>query len=415
MQYYTWIYFMCIYLILRQWWYMYFTFCVQWDFLGQSSDDFNGLQSQYWPTADEMREAHDKEPSAYPSTLDEWSDDVLMPMWLRWLAVVAQFPTNLVCVLICMYHTYQHVQQEEVNGRFPIRLTQTRDHAVQVIALPAIYATMAGKGGLRAISLMLGEFMTSGWDTELTTWFKKAQMESNIYESEYKVAEIYEAWALTRFAKLCAFVVASMEARMASRKMEQALAAAAGPGAGEKVMAVWREQQPRILKEKQLMGDLMVFGISVFAGVNAAVGLYNVALGLLPQAPFKYDVCGFHPEWCDLGLFWQGCNFVASLVGLTNIVMFETKMHEALHNIRPGPKFWGVKLLVMISFWQQILVHVLPVVRDFSLQQRNLLISCVTVIEVTIIAGVHVWAWEPKADWYKQESELTEPLLDSAE
>mmetsp|Transcript_17740 Transcript_17740/g.45645 ORF Transcript_17740/g.45645 Transcript_17740/m.45645 type:complete len:548 (-) Transcript_17740:301-1944(-) len=487
LQYYFWLYVICYYEMYRQWQYIY-RLIQDWDILNtDTSEKYNTLYEAHLNETG-IQGAHALHPTKWPATVEEWREETAMPGWLVMFGMSA-YVASFICVTACVVHTILHVSAEmddhpEKPGskRLPITLMKSRDYAVMVVALPAVYAAMAGKSIIRAISLMSGEFLDSNWDGELTTWFERVQLEMNIYEANYKVAEIYEAWALLVFGRLCAHFVIDLRSDEFWQNMDyvhDVLKAKSGYGQPElKVQerqvvgadgAVLRVEQQapeagmaisknapkfsehlhagekegkvqettmtvdyvlssgtpglkmKLKAERTIMGKLLTFGITVFAVCNAAVATYQILLGLLPQAPFQYNICAEKPAFCSLGLLWQGCNLVASCVAITNILMFETKMHHDLEQINPGAKFWGVKLLVMISFWQTIVVHVMPVVKDFSEFQRNLFVSALLCWEVMFVSFMHFHAWDHRAKWYdvdhtyaEKEKEMRQLLLRGA-
>merc|ERR1711871_664881 len=97
--------------------------------------------------------------------------------------------------------------------------------------------------------------------------------------------------------------------------------------------------------------------------------------------------------------FLAGAQFLASCTALYNLVQFEVSFEEQLHPFRPTWKFWGTKILVSITFFQQLVLSYcknwLPAHLAPTEPQNNLLHSTLLSLELVCVALLHNLAWNP--------------------
>ena len=111
---------------------------------------------------------------------------------------------------------------------------------------------------------------------------------------------------------------------------------------------------------------------------------------------------------CQTGNYISGAGFIASCLALYNIVAFETQLHEWLVPFEPFWKFWGAKILVTLAFLQTFILKIIfvDVLQLLSKEQEMLLYSSLVCIECLPIALLHCKAWRHTSSWYRDREWL---------
>mmetsp|Transcript_34579 Transcript_34579/g.83414 ORF Transcript_34579/g.83414 Transcript_34579/m.83414 type:complete len:831 (+) Transcript_34579:65-2557(+) len=296
----------------------------------------------------------------------EWEQRTAMPAWLRVLSSYAGW-CLIISILIAGVHTFLHLvaswQKDQDDDR-PCggSMTKHHDYAIQVVAMPVVFAVLSNKGVLRMVSICTGRFSVPRHDS----WPSLIEMENDLYKSYNEVAELYEGWALWCFGALCIqMLVANVD------------------GKGFLVTAVQR---------------ITMQGVGCFVMVCLATSLWSLGITELEGPPFNLDVCGEYPSFCQLDKFFAGAKAVASTIAIYNIAVFEVSCHEKLEEFSPFLKFLGTKILVSISYIQKAGCTIL--FPHWSKELQQLAYSSVLVYEVLFIAILHVFAWGPWDSWY---------------
>jgi len=297
---------------------------------------------------------------------EEWERRTAMPTWLRVLSSYAGW-CLIVSILIAGVHTFLHLvaswQKDQDDDR-PCggSMTKHHDYAIQVVAMPVVFAVLSNKGVLRMVSICTGRFSV----THQYSWSSLIVMENDFYKSYNEVAELYEGWALWCFGALCIqMLVANVD------------------GKSFLVTAVQR---------------ITMQGVGCFVMVCLATSLWSLGITELEGPPFNLDVCGQYPSFCQLDEFFAGAKAVASTIAIYNIAVFEVSCHEKLEEFSPFLKFLGTKILVSISYIQKAGCTIL--FPHWSKELQQLAYSSVLVYEVLFIAILHVFAWGPWDSWY---------------
>lgn len=227
-----------------------------------------------------------------------------------------------------------------------------------------------------------------------------------MFESNFMVADIYEAYALFIFGKLLIEVL--------SQKLN----------VNDDVARTTPRTTTDIQRMSASLGRLTIAGIMLFFYTclgQACYTLFVTTMGFLNIAEplFSPD-----PEVDSLfqnehvressRFFFLGAGFVASFAAIGNIMQVETTFHDALKNFHPAPKFWGTKILVTLAFIQSCGQRVIPPFSSWSEVRSNLLYSSCLCLECFLISLSHLYAWQYDEGWYGENSDAIgeEPMPD---
>lgn len=163
---------------------------------------------------------------------------------------------------------------------------------------------------------------TGGFDAALEwpDFDKRVVILQDIYQSNYTVADLYEAWALYAFANLCISYIDLVL------------------NASHHVFNPLRE--------------VMLSGILGFVMVTAGQSILKLSIAFL-ESSIMPDICETYADFCHLDQQFQGAGFVASAVAIFNIRVVENEFHTDMIRFKPTMKFWATKVLVSIAFIQE--------------------------------------------------------------
>jgi len=268
--------------------------------------------------------------------------------------------------------------------------THQRDRAVQVLLLPPVYGLFALDSALCALAVMWGAVVRDDVDS-LSEWNEHVRLRDEIYVSSFEVAELYEAWALWCFGKVCVQYVGLHL------------------GTGDAARELFRPLQ-----------RITMLGISTFVSVYVVKSAYLLILSVLRSPPFELHVC----RWgkgsaaendaaeasvaCGWERFFSGAGFTASSIAIYNMFTFEHSLEPFLMGFKPRLKFLTVKLLLSLAFIQDFVIQVAShLLLGLSREQRQLLYSSLICIEVLVIACLQVPAWNARDSWYDGDPALS--------
>lgn len=140
-----------------------------------------------------------------------------IPGWLRWFALSTPF-TILATFVVTLRHIISHVQ---LGSRYDLYFcTPQHDMAMQVVGLPVVYGMMSFKSLVRICRLMTGlgfQKLIAEMGEDNANWDHLVTGALATYNSNYELADLYEAWALWCFSSLC---VNYLKGAVATQHME---------------------------------------------------------------------------------------------------------------------------------------------------------------------------------------------------
>eukprot|EP00928_Gymnodinium_smaydae_P042681 TRINITY_DN28705_c0_g1_i1.p1 TRINITY_DN28705_c0_g1~~TRINITY_DN28705_c0_g1_i1.p1 ORF type:complete len:547 (-),score=70.68 TRINITY_DN28705_c0_g1_i1:169-1809(-) len=343
--------------------------------------------------------------------------EFMLPFWLRTLCFIAPIFIGLTFVVTAA-HIWLHFPKirgfDDDLRWYP---SYSHDLAMQVVALPLVYGIFALDSVYRMLRLITGEAYMDFDPSEFVTparWSSHVYHIEQMYDTNFELADLYEAWALQSFALLC-FVRVGRQIKLEAptvkyiiETLQKHLAGVQGDGSRDR----------RILDDLIILNNPQAFlfeplqrtagiGVMVFVYTYATKSLYLLGLSIMEDAPINKPLCGpegLLPAVCSLTSYVDGAAFLASTLAIYNLVVFEHKLDVILRkeNFRPFLKFLTVKVLVSIAFFQN---YILSVVMQTFLQspdvQIKLCYACLICFEVLPIGLVVYYAWRPLAgDWY---------------
>lgn len=308
--------------------------------------------------------------------------------WLRpflWLSPLAVIITLFLAVEQTIGHMYAASSTAETLWR--------HDRAVLIITMPAVFGVMMLSSTVPFYQLAIGG---DYYGILLGSWENQKEAALNLQQSYFFVADLYEAWAMYQFAML---IVGLVETGMRQR----------------------HALKNEALDLYKAMSDLLWLGPWLFILVcmtQAGFSLAKQLTGHLNDTEYmgtieRFDVAGF----------------VASSAAIYNIHIVESRFSVQLHRVRPLFKFFSVKMLISLSFFQsfmldacqklntwqpdsvQSLVKRFPVLGDimnFSDVQMRLFYPTLITYECLLAACLHSLAWSADEDWYEDTDAIME-------
>lgn len=227
-----------------------------------------------------------------------------------------------------------------------------------------------------------------------------------VYEADYQIADLYEAWALYHFGTLVVSVVSKEFRTISSHRVFGAGAQIRACKSGSVRHEIDIEKQRRELEDSlhESLQKLTMQGILPFVFCCAAQSLYGLALPVL-----QTHVESFAPSiWeavkdSELRMhdFFLGMGAVASTAAISNIIRVERIFHHQLLDFKPFWKFWGTKVLVSIAFLQALVFKLpIPPFQQMSQVHTSLMYSSMLCYECFGVALLHMYAWSAQESWY---------------
>lgn len=327
-----------------------------------------------------------------------WAD---LPAWLRPMIIGAPAAMCIVFMLNGI-QTYQHVRQifQGVGWK-------KHDRAVQIIALPAVYGTMA-----MSSLAQLYTFHNSKYDKSVGSIESLEERERHyevLSDTCFWVGDLYEAWALYQFGKLTLELIKE---------------------------SVWKKRHSPIAEVRETAGALVIahgaiekialLGVSLFGVVcllQAGTHLYTWLFSIFSQDP-KSGLDEKMQENTSISSAFTAAGMVASGCAIYNIHTVESTFHAYLEAYRPILKFITVKIIVSLAFFQKGIFKLLhyftakspktmnkvistaPFLGDvltFSDVEFDMFYDSLILYECVIIALLHVWGWSAHEEWYEEE------------
>jgi len=278
------------------------------------------------------------------------------------------------------------------------------DRTIQIIALPLVYGVMSYMSVLRMWEVCghaTAGIVSSGANG---TYLERVEVISEMYETNFMVADMYEAWALFQFASLALSVV-----RAKHEEHNDWGQATKDLAVGEKfvkrstkLQKGWNELLTIQKHLEDSLGLMTVQGIYAFILTCFAQSIYYLTLGTIAYLALYPDLTKALNEGATKAAVhygFLGAGLISSSAAIGNIVVVEQGFHDELHSFKPMAKFWATKVLVSLAFLQSMVLW-LPPFRNWSVIRQNLLYASLLCFECFLVALVHQFAWGPDEGWY---------------
>jgi len=345
--------------------------------------------------------------------------------WLKPFVCGSPIAVILVVVL-CWFQTEGHVF--EIHKDMGVL---KHDRAVQIIALPSVFAVMAMASMVPVYELVTGnisdEMLNTPFGIDIRSrlgrlasqdgssqasakgpallanatesapsWERSSSLAMWRYETCFYVGDLFEAWALYQFGLLALDLIReSFESQLHSGSEAERRAA--------------RE----CLASLSAVSKLAWLGTMSF--VVVCVG--QTACAMSPYVMGTRSMDGSD----SIMMGFQVAGFIASSVALYNVFVVEYTFHRYLDRSSPLLKFMSVKILVSLSFFQRGLLVILqqgnklmpevlqrivgyvPLFGDIinmTEVQLHLFYPACILYECFLTTCLHFWAWGANETWY---------------
>jgi len=313
--------------------------------------------------------------------MDVWTEEGSLEGYpaLKWLGLSTPF-WLVGTFTVCIYHTY--AQSKACKGG--LLAHPQRDETMTVLALPAVYCLMAFKALCHMWQIVVNYSMGIHQNTSFA---RRVQFYLGMYDSNFMVADVYEALALLIFANLTLEII--------TRKVrEQQSAHAHGSEEGE--------VQDEVL---HIMTKQSVSGVFLFCAACVLQAFYNLTVTSLEYFNHPIEFLSSPDMKNKAHYFFLGVGAVASAVAIQNILTVEHAFGEKfLALFSPSKKFWSAKVLVSLAFMQTLLLFA-PPFNMWSETKQNIFYSSLICIECFFISIFHLAAWHHSEEWYQEGEE----------
>lgn len=343
---------------------------------------------------------------------------LLSPLWL--------IGTFVVSVL----HVRKHVAAVQRSGG--LKDSPLRDKTLRILGLPMCYGLMSFKSVVRMWQLCvdaISEGDPNGFHY-FTSYTSRREFVMEMYESNFMVGDIYEAYALAIFGHLLIEVL-DRKFNLVDQEGPRS-STADGPSNSQADQDEHEEDSSNLVdqedssntlaaRRQKSMGSLTIAGIMLFFYTCTIQAVYNLTVtfmgfwGILDtyfsRDPVDHSVFQSEHMKESAKYFFLGAGFMASFAAIGNIMQVEDAFHDLLKEFAPAPKFWGTKILVSLAFLQSCALAVIPPFNEWSAVRANLLYASCLTLECFLISLSHLFAWSHEEKWYAENE--NEPLPDS--
>jgi len=335
------------------------------------------------------------------------------PHWLHVIAVGA--PGGAVITFVMAFiQTGQHVNEIRRGSG-----VSKHDRAVQIIALPAVFACMAMNGLATSFeaaskfqtdakhpSLIQASLFAPFYNVKPPAGETSNQKQFYLAQTEtfFHVGDIYEAWAVFQFCKMTMEML-----KVSLQKISKNTSVEDGE----------RQDLARgLLKAHGAFESITWAGVAMFLVVTVLQAGWS--LYLLTFTDTDSNWAGYNSQ---MGHFFAA-GMVASMAAIYNVHTVEMEFHDFFEGYGPLLKFLTVKLLLSLAYFQKSAVSVLqavnstlpqlmqnitaqiPLIKDLiSFDDNEFYIFYSSLVLYECILGVllHHFAWPADESFYSDE------------
>eukprot|EP00928_Gymnodinium_smaydae_P047669 TRINITY_DN31824_c0_g1_i1.p1 TRINITY_DN31824_c0_g1~~TRINITY_DN31824_c0_g1_i1.p1 ORF type:complete len:640 (+),score=59.80 TRINITY_DN31824_c0_g1_i1:35-1921(+) len=344
--------------------------------------DFLALSGRFWPGE-----------SVLSIVVDAFSGSITIPPTLQslphWLALFSMYSfvalfivysISLISILVqVLTHTLWSVVQCKlcwVNGWALV--SYSRDVAIQVLLLPIVYSLLAGKS-VQMIWLAMSNEIPPALECYPWTPAEQLQIQDEVCEANFALADAYEAWALYCF--------------------------------GIMISKLLHKELRKVIKGGVIRAfqDILLIDVRVFVLLCGAGAVYNICITW-----FKWrlgiDICKNYKSLCLFQPYLVGANWVVSSVAIYNLYTTERRFEHlpTMKAFHPSLKFWSIKIMVIISFWMSFLMAFFQDMFHLTGKEAKLLDACLRIYVMAGVSVINLVAWWPWTGWYRDIDKVEE-------
>jgi hypothetical protein len=227
--------------------------------------------------------------------------------------------------VVCIFHTYK--QSKACTGG--LLAHPQRDETMTVLALPAVYCLMAFKALCHMWQIVVNYSMGIHQNTSFA---RRVQFYLGMYDSNFMVADVYEALALLIFANLTLEII---ERKVREQQHSQARSAEEA------------EVQDEVM---HIMTKQSVSGVFLFCAACALQAFYNLTVTSLEYFNHPIEFLSSPEMKNKAHYFFLGVGAVASAVAIQNILTVEHAFGEKFLISSAPARSFGVQ-----RFWCHLL------------------------------------------------------------
>ncbi|CAJ1386796.1 unnamed protein product, partial [Effrenium voratum] len=319
---------------------------------------------------------------------------------LRWMAIASPV-VIVVTAVVTLRHLWLHhiVHQRAFDQDLRWYPSHSHDLAMQVATMPLIYGVFAFDCVIQTLVLMTGcAFMEGAVSDNVLEMTRHLTQER--YSTNLELADLYEAWALYNFGRLCLMRI-RRQIRQEIPLLRTSLASL--DRLKQEDLRIFRDPERFLFRPLEVTTGI---GVKIFVYTCAVKSLFALTITFLADEPFHIKLCDKAPWACQLLPHMDGAAFVTSTIAILSLIAIEHGFHEILRlqGFDPLPKFLGVKALVSVTCLQGLAMSFVQRQNLLKSDEAALCNACLLCFELLPLSLLTSRAWKPsRGDWYEAD------------
>ncbi|CAE7245241.1 unnamed protein product [Symbiodinium natans] len=316
---------------------------------------------------------------------------------LRWMALACP-PVTIVTSLVTLRHLWRHHVANERTFDKSLRWYPSHSHdlAMQVATMPLIYGVFALDCVIQMLLLLTGSVFRDFKGIDVSK-DQLRHLTQERYGTNLELADLYEAWALYNFGRLCLMRV-RRQIRQEIPLLRRSLTM---PESEHAKLLIFRDPERFLFRPLEVTTGI---GVKIFVYTCAVKSLFALTITFFADAPFHINLSEAVPWALQLLPHMDGAAFMTSTIAILSLIAIEHGFHEILQlqGFAPVLKFLGVKALVTITCLQTLVMGLVMQRGLLRSDEASLCYACLLCFEVLPLALLTAEAWKPRysGDWY---------------
>eukprot|EP00929_Paragymnodinium_shiwhaense_P065187 TRINITY_DN32709_c0_g1_i2.p1 TRINITY_DN32709_c0_g1~~TRINITY_DN32709_c0_g1_i2.p1 ORF type:complete len:268 (+),score=26.31 TRINITY_DN32709_c0_g1_i2:74-877(+) len=199
--------------------------------------------------------------------------------FLRWMSLLSPISVAATFV-VCVWHTAEILMTVGSHGK-KLSECELCDWTMDIVALPCIYSLMAFQS-INCVWRICINDKSGGLDAVGSSWMERASMLHVMYETNFMVADLYEAVALWKFALIAMAVInARIDAQQEITSKEVDIVVKADSEISEaerKLLSTLQKLMGTLNQLQDAVGELTMQGTMMFVGACLTQSLFHMSL-----------------------------------------------------------------------------------------------------------------------------------------